>query len=680
MAQKRVYTVFGFIALVSCLAAAHPGATQGKEPLAASETKLAKIPGCEYELRGWIGSYVRNVTQHWLTVAPQSNPGLLEMLRDRDRKPLRGFWGHEGEYPGKYLTGAVEMLRLTRDEELRRVLEEFVRTLISYQASDGYLGPWPEGSRLTGSAPNIVRSKSTPQYHGPGITLDGWGHYHLMVALMLWHEETGDEAALECVRKIADLMCRMFLDTERRMLDMGVTHNLSPIHALVILYQKTGEERYLKLALEITKDLAHTSPIGRPAGNYIKDALAGKELYQTSSTRWEITHVLMGIGELYWATGDELYRRVLEHYWWSMVKLERHNNGGMTTDEAFRGNPYDPGAIETCSTIAWIAMSVQMLRMTANSIVADEIELSTLNSVAGLYSPTGRWVTYNTPMDGVRNLFKMHHNWQALRGTAEFNCCSANAPRGFGQISDWAIMQDKDGVVLNYYGPSKFRATIRPGLPVTFTQQTDYPRSGRIQLMVSPHQADRFTLKLRIPYWSQKTEVKVNGQSIVDVQPGQYLRLERRWEPGDQVELELDMSPHFWVGEQECEGKVSMYRGPILMTYDRRYNDFPLVDEHLPDPATVGGEESERDVNHVIDDIPELDASTLTGQLVECKDWLPPMMLVQYEAKDGQKVHLCDFASAGATRTPYKSWLEIKGAEKVPFSRFNPLRSGRVRR
>ena len=56
------------------------------------------------------------------------------------------------------------------------------------------------------------------------------------------------------------------------------------------------------------------------------------------------------------------------------------------------------------------------------------------------------------------------------------------------------------------------------------------------------------------------------------------------------------------------------------------------------------------------------------------------MMLVQYEAKDGQKVHLCDFASAGATRTPYKSWLEIKGAEKVPFSRPNPLRSGRVRR
>ena len=147
MPRKRVTTVFALITLVSYLVPAYPGRAQGKVPVVADHNELAEIPGCEYELRGWIGSYVRNITQHWLTVAPQSNPGLLEMLRNRDRKPLRGFWGHEGEYPGKYLTGAVEMLRLTRDEELRRVLDEFVRTLISYQASDGYLGPWPEGSR-----------------------------------------------------------------------------------------------------------------------------------------------------------------------------------------------------------------------------------------------------------------------------------------------------------------------------------------------------------------------------------------------------------------------------------------------------------------------------------------------------------------------------------------------------
>ena len=45
-------------------------------------------------------------------------------------------------------------------------------------------------------------------------------------------------------------------------------------------------------------------------------------------------------------------------------------------------------------------MSVEMLEMTGDSIVADELELSTLNSAIGMFSPTGRWSTYNTPMDG----------------------------------------------------------------------------------------------------------------------------------------------------------------------------------------------------------------------------------------------------------------------------------------
>ena len=96
------------------------------------------------------------------------------------------------------------------------------------------------------------------------------------------------------------------------------------------------------------------------------------------------------------------YRRAFEHIWWSIVKLDRHNNGGFSSGEQAQGNPYHKGAIETCCTIAWTALSVEMLRLTGNPVVADELELSTLNSVLGLHSRSGRWVTYNTPMDGTR--------------------------------------------------------------------------------------------------------------------------------------------------------------------------------------------------------------------------------------------------------------------------------------
>ena len=71
--------------------------------------------------------------------------------------------------------------------------------LISLQAEDGYLGPWPKDSRLMGMAANAYKKQQT---------WDAWGHYHAMLGLLLWHEETGDRAALACVVQIADLFCR----------------------------------------------------------------------------------------------------------------------------------------------------------------------------------------------------------------------------------------------------------------------------------------------------------------------------------------------------------------------------------------------------------------------------------------------------------------------------------------
>src|SRR5437773_5415886 len=95
-----------------------------------------------------------------------------------------------------------------------------------------------------------------------------------------------------------------------------------------------------------------------------------------------------------------------------------------------------------------------MLRMTEDSIVADELELSMLNSVLGLHSPSGRWVTYNTPMDGIRKASAHDIVFQARAGSPELNCCSVNGARGLGMISDWALVRSGEDVLLNWYGPS----------------------------------------------------------------------------------------------------------------------------------------------------------------------------------------------------------------------------------
>lgn len=118
--------------------------------------------------------------------------------------------------------------------------------------------------------------------------------------------------------------------------------------------------------------------------------------------RWESLHALIGLAELYYATGNPDYRTTVERFWWSIVRHDRHNNGGFSSGEGAVGNPYDPGSIETCCTVAWIAYGVEILRLTGNSIVADELELSTLNQVVGYQFRDGVPCTYDTPMDGRR--------------------------------------------------------------------------------------------------------------------------------------------------------------------------------------------------------------------------------------------------------------------------------------
>ena len=623
----------------------------------------ARIPKTQMKVDGPVGEYLDGLTEQWLLVAPKANPGMLEMFRDRDAAPLRQMVPWAGEFAGKYLTAAVQVLRINGDARLKAWLRDFVGILVGLQDGDGYLGPWPKKHRL----------KNTNS-EGAG-TWDTWGHYHAMLGLMLWHEETADKKALNCATRIADLLCRKYLGKKKtRLVDTGATEmNLAPVHALCVLYRKTKEERYRRLALQLVDEFAAQRE-GEPlAGDYLLQAMAGTEFFATPKPRWESLHPIMALAELYWIEGDDRYREAFEHWWWSICKLDRHNNGGFSSGEKATGNPYHQAAIESCCTIAWTAMGVEMLKLTGESVVADELELTLLNSVVGMHSSTGRWSTYNTPMNGVRRASAHDIVFQARESTHELNCCSVNTPRGFGMLSDWALMRHGDGLALNYYGPGALKARVRPGLEVELAQQTEYPLDGAVAIAVKPSKAAEFVLRLRVPHWSKRTRVRLNGEPLRGVKAGAYLEIERRWKAGDRIELTLDMALHRWRGERECDGLASLYRGPLLLAYDHRYNA-----EHAARGDAVR-DVKEWDPVECMLKAPALDAGDLKARRVEWDAWMPPLLLLEFRAAGGKKVRLCDFGSAGEAGTPYRTWLPLRGgAEGAEFSRSNPLRSVRV--
>jgi hypothetical protein len=259
-------------------------------------------------------------------------------------------------------------------------------------------------------------------------------------------------------------------------------------------------------------------------------------------------------------------------------------------------------------------------------------------------------------MDGRRVPSTVDIAFQKRPGSEQVNCCSANAPRGLGLLSDWAIMTDAQGLVLNWYGPSTMAARWRD-VRITLRQQTDYPRDGKVLIEVTPERPAAMVLRLRVPHWSAATAARVNGAPVPDVKPGAYLAIDRRWSPGDRVEVALDMSPHVWAGERECAGMASIFRGPILLA----------ASTNLAGPGAGGLRER----------TPELDARRLDAAAVTPEGDRRPIVCVEFTAADGRKVRLQDFATAGEDGAEYVSWLKVKNASPVPFSRANPLRSVR---
>ena len=296
-----------------------------------------RVPGARFEPGGPVGESLGRITREWLLPAPEANPAILAMFRDRDRRPYRDLLPWSGEFAGKYLTGATAVLRLTGDSELKRHLERFVRDLVACQDVDGYLGPFPRGSRLTGRAPS-VGEKGGPSW-------DAWGHYHIMLGLLTWDEEVGDPTAVKAAARIGDLLCDRFLgDKMPRLVDTGSTEmNLAPSHGLCLLYRRTGRTAYLDLAKQLVGEFAAEAPDGKPmAGDYLRPGLKGVPFYQTPKPRWESLHPILALAELHRISGEAPYRTAFENLWWSIVEPRPAQQRRVLLGRAGAGKPVSP--------------------------------------------------------------------------------------------------------------------------------------------------------------------------------------------------------------------------------------------------------------------------------------------------------------------------------------------------
>jgi DUF1680 family protein len=292
--------------------------------------------------------------------------------------------------------------------------------------------------------------------------------------------------------------------------------------------------------------------------------------------------------------------------------------------------------METCVTTTWMKLCDKLLEQTGHPKYADQVEKSFYNALMASMKYDGSEIAKYSPLEGSRiegeEQCSMH-----------INCCNANGPRGFVMMPSFAIKTTGRDVFINYYGASEAHLLLENKHNLTLRQTTSYPETGLLEISINPERELDFSVNLRIPAWSDATNVKVNDSLIENIVPGDYLRISRTWTKNDKISIEFDMRGRL----HENHGYQAITMGPMVLTRDSRFED-GFVDETV----VIQNEMSVVNLTPIASKPPHIwmafSVDGLTGTDLEGT------------GKIAKPIRFCDFASAGNTwdsSIRYRVWI-----------------------
>ncbi|MGH3217324.1 MAG: glycoside hydrolase family 127 protein [Streptosporangiaceae bacterium] len=454
-------------------------------------------------------------------------------------------------------------------EKLRGLSGDVISMIQSAQAPDGYVGSWyrTAGSRF-----------SDLLY---GLELYNAGH--LFQAGVALARGADDDRLLGVSARFADYIGTMFGPGRRQ----GIPEHPGIEMALVGLYRATGEARYLELGEFFLDQRGHAQLTGGPFGpRYRQDDIPFRDSHVARGHAVMASYLACGALDVFAETGDRALLDAAVAQWEDMVARRMYLTGGVGSrhkDEAF-GDPFelppDRAYCETCAAIGVIMWSWRLLLITGEPRYADLIERVLFNAFAVGVSLDGRSYFYV-------NLLQVragHQDPEDGRGRAarsgwyEIACCPPNVMRTLSSLENYFATTTPDGIQIWQYAPSQLDVTLG-GQPTGLTIQTGYPDTGQVIVRVDHAGAAPFEIALRVPAWCQDahghttigSRPRENGHpqpgAGEHLEPGTLWRVRRRWQPGDQITLNLAMPPRLTIADPRIDavrGCAAVERGPLV--------------------------------------------------------------------------------------------------------------------
>jgi hypothetical protein len=225
---------------------------------------------------------------------------------------------------------------------------------------------------------------------------------------------------------------------------------------------------------------------------------------------------------------------------------------------------------ETCAAIANFMWSWRMLLATGKSVFADTMELVLYNGLLSGISIDGEHYFYVNPLEDSGK-----HRRQEWFKCA---CCPTNLARFLPSMPNYLYTVSDKSLWFHLYENSHCE-TILNGEKISVWQNTDYPFSNEVEILVKTENPVRFELFLRIPSWAEDFKISLNDEEADFNLENGYAKLSREWKGLNRIVLTFKMNlkliqSHPYV--RENIDKIAVFKGPILFCAEQIDN--PDVD------------------------------------------------------------------------------------------------------
>jgi len=499
--------------------------------------------------------------------------------------------GWRGEYWGKMMRGACFVYAYTKNPELYNILANTVRDMMGAQDPSGRISSYAVSHEFE--------------------AWDIWCRKYVLLGMQYFLEISQDEVLsreiVQSMRQQMDYIIERIGSAEegKTPITKATRHwrglnSSSLLEPVVRLYSITKEEKYFDFATYIVST-GCTDVV-----NIFDLAYENKLLpYQYPITKaYEMTSCFEGLLEYYRVTGESRYRtavinfadRILEndftiigcsgctHELFDHSTVRQANTNVTTTMQ------------ETCVTVTLMKFFTQLALLTGEAKYVDAFERSFYNAYLGSLNTEGMitpsvlekypdWTHEPLPFDsyspltaGIRG--KGVGGLKPMSDNHYYGCCACIGAAGIGLVPQIATVASAEGIVLNLYADGEFAAQTPAGKPLIIKTKTKYPADGEIKITLEPEVEENFTVFLRIPQWSYKTQLFVNGSEII-AKP-EYVEIVRKWSSGDEITLRLDMrteaiypTPY---GSQILMNKVIWGANYMIPTFDE---EDPMAKNHI---------------------------------------------------------------------------------------------------